>query len=101
MSQVYFVFVFVFVFTAPREPDAGGGGGGTGGLSAATLREIASAVAMLGAQTTPYDTKPHGLTGQLSNAGGGLVDRLPVRVFFINRVSVCLHVRDNPVLGTI
>jgi hypothetical protein len=32
---------------APAESDAGGGGGGTGGLSAATLREIAAAVAML------------------------------------------------------
>jgi hypothetical protein len=35
---------------APREPDAGGGSGGTGGLSAATLREIARAVALLGSR---------------------------------------------------
>jgi hypothetical protein len=36
---------------APRESDAGGGGGGgTEGLSAATLRDIASAVAMLGSR---------------------------------------------------
>jgi hypothetical protein len=36
--------------SSPGESDAGGSGGGTGGLSAATLRAIASGVAMLGSR---------------------------------------------------